>query len=120
MTAFVPEEILQELGRPACESADEQAHLATVGVVALALRRDCHGVLRKLEVRVPEDRGDALRGALATLGTWQRVVPGQLEILDVPGLGKLYALAAALNVTVRMDPDRARLVDLVARCLAVG
>lgn len=111
-TLPVPLRILEAIGRPVDAGAAHDDHVATVGDTRLRLRRDCHGVLRRLEVRFEEDVGRRIAAAIS----WVDIVPGRLAVADVAGLGRLNRQPRRLDVTFRLHPDRQRLVWLLDLC----
>lgn len=108
----VPRQILEAIGRPVDAGAANDDHVATVGETRLCLRRDCHGVLRRLEVQFHEDVGRRIAAALP----WVDIVPGALAVADLAGLGRLNRQPRRLDVTFRLHPDRQRLVWLLDLC----
>lgn len=103
---------LAEVGAVADGDRKHETHGLELGGVSLVLRRDCHGVLRKIEARFPGDAGPRVRAAVRELAPW-RSVGGAFEIADVPGLGSFFLLPDQLNVALRLEPERERVVRLV-------
>ncbi len=110
---LLPREFLEEIGRMKDPALEDEVHRAEVGRSEFVLRRDCHGALRKVEVRFPAEAREAVRANVARIAALQVVVPGTLEIADVSALGKLYLLADQLNATLRLEPERGRVVELL-------
>ncbi len=112
-------ELLDEIGKLEDAERKHEAHAAEVGRVSLVLRRDCHGALRKLEARFPRELAPRVRERLATAAAWQSVA-GCFDLADVPGLGNLYLVGDQLNVALRLEPERARVVSLLEALAAIG
>lgn len=112
LTVILPSAFLNAIGRPVDPDAAHDTHEATVGATRLRLRRDCHGVLRRLEVQFGADAG----AGLETAARWTEIVPGRLSVADVAGLGRLNLQPDRLEVTFRLHPDPTRLAWLLRLC----
>ncbi len=108
----LPSDLLESIGRLDDPDARGETHRATVDGVRFTLRRDCHGVLRRLEISWPPERSAPTKARLGELFPFDEVVPGTLAIGDVDGLGKLYLLEDRLSAMLRVHaaPDRVQLL----------
>lgn len=109
-------DLLDEVGRPVDPDNPHDVHRVSVGPFDLVLRRDCHGVLRKMEVSFPNEMREVVRERVCARG-WQVVAPGDLDLLDIAGLGKLYLLSERLDIVFRMNAAREIVTRFVSRCL---
>jgi len=109
----LPEELLDAIGAPVDSTEQNETYSARFGDAHLCLRRDCHGVLRRVDLSFHAAQREFVRNTVSPAGTWQTVVVGSLDIVDLPQLGKVYLLVNRLTITVRLDPDVERMRKLL-------
>lgn len=67
-------------------------------------------MLRRLELTYP---GAEMGALLASLGPRQSVIPGVVEICDVPELGRILVTRGRVEVTLRLAASEERVRNLV-------
>jgi hypothetical protein len=112
----LPSSFLDAIGRPVDQDEASGEHTASVGDTRFRLRRDCHGVLRRLEISFAEGAGPRLEA----LAEWTEIVPGGLSVADLPGLGRLNLQPGRLDVALRLQPDADRLAGLLSLFVSPG
>lgn len=113
------ETFVSEIGQLDDPARRHEEHRTELGQVSLVLRRDCHGVLRKLEARFPAVLGPRVREHLAPRVSWKSVA-GCFDLADAPRLGNLYLLPDQLNVALRLEPERERVIQLLETLALIG
>lgn len=117
-TTELPSDLLDEVGRPVDPNNPHDVHRVSVGPFNLVLRRDCQGVLRKMEISFSDEMREGVRERISLRG-WQVVAPGDLELLDIVGVGKLYLLCNRLDIVFRLKVAREIVTALISRCVGL-
>lgn len=84
-----------------------------LGDSTLILRRDCHGALRRMEIRIPPQRRSQLKDVLRGTQRWMEVTP-LLAWQDRKGLGRLHLGPDSLEIAFRLEPDQTQLHELLS------
>ena len=109
--------IMDLVGEPADEDLCDEMHRFSLNECALVLRRDCHGRLRRLEINFDEQRLPRVRARLGALGAVRDLVPGQLMLLDLPGVAQVHLAPTRMSAVLRLNVQRAGVQELLAACI---
>ncbi len=119
-TDTLPEAFVEALGRSVDDEERGGMLRFAAGNMGLTLRRDCHGVLRRVELNFPDDARAGVAARLARLGAWVELAPQRLALLDLPAVGRMLLASDRLEMTLRLRFERAAVVEIVEPLVALA
>ena len=105
------------LDRPAGPALRHRVRRTRFGVHELALRRDCRGAFRRMELNLGAAQMGPMAAALEPLGDLRTIVPGMLQVCEIRQLARVVLTPSRVDATLRegaaMDRVRALVMTML-------